>query len=353
MSRLRRDNEKLRKHVAKHTQENVEKLENEIDDTRRLADSFKSQFLSTQASLESTTEKLKLSEENVCHLNAKLEEANREIKARNEQIDQEKVAHSNSLKAAEKQFKEREQCLKEKAVSDLQQLRVESDDMISSVKQSHQEQLQRIEEEITRVKSSAEQEVEAVKISTDNLLRAKEVENENLIRQMRSECDAAVEKARIEREELMKKGKSMLVKERTDASLKLKLEREEHEKFVVGVKKTVEKYRADQATYEKRANSKIASYRRKFLAASSTVRELENTRAEYNEQIEDLEREKKNLVTENERLRRQIGSKKGSESDLQVQFDSLQREFNDLLAQNREIRENVRLIVTYFDYQDS
>ena len=116
----------------------------------------------------------------MCHLNAKLEEANREIKARNEQIDQEKVAHSNSLKAAEKQFKEREQCLKEKAVSDLQQLRVESDDMISSVKQSHQEQLQRIEEEITRVKSSAEQEVEAVKISTDNLLRAKEVENEKM-----------------------------------------------------------------------------------------------------------------------------------------------------------------------------
>jgi cell division protein ZapA len=79
--RLRNENDQLRTFAAKREGDSVDKLEQELEDTTRLSQRFKSQFLSTKGQLETTQADLKYSHSREAKLEKDLAEWTRQAKA--------------------------------------------------------------------------------------------------------------------------------------------------------------------------------------------------------------------------------------------------------------------------------
>lgn len=328
--------------MARHTQDAVEQLGEDLDDSRRLTESFKKQFLTTKNTLEATLSKLKASEVSNKKLHLDVKASHENISALTTQLKVEKEKAEGAQKAAAIELRAREEFLIKKASVDREKLEAITRGEMAEQAKDYERQIERSLAEVANIRKLATEELRKLQQSADNLLEAEQKKRGDLIRQIEGDHTEAMNTAKAEREDIVKKGKAMIVKERADASLKLKTEREDHEKFVRNVNVTLAKYRQDQTAYEEKVKNKIVSYKKKLHAASSRISKLQQSNDEYKQRIEVVEIEKHKCISDNERLRRQVGSKKGSASDLEIQFHALQREYADLMKQNRNLKENVR-----------
>ena len=84
MARLRNENMQLKAFAAKREDDSVQMLEERLDDTNRLADRFKEQFLTTKNKLEMTENKLQESQDHVTNLQTQV----KDITGRMEELGQ-------------------------------------------------------------------------------------------------------------------------------------------------------------------------------------------------------------------------------------------------------------------------
>eukprot|EP00536_Pseudo-nitzschia_multiseries_P001423 jgi/Psemu1/300765/fgenesh1_kg.18_\ len=136
----------------------------------------------------------------------------------------------------------------------------------------------------------------------------------------------------------MEKGKGMMkgIKEKKDNEIK-DLTDDIHflEKRIAGEEE--EKQRLGQ-----QFQTKIIEYKKKLQAASGRINTLSTDVDEFEDRVKLLEREKFKLREENDRYRRQLGGRSGSDTALQSQVETLQNEFKNAIEENRELKRKLQ-----------
>jgi len=136
-------------------------------------------------------------------------------------------------------------------------------------------------------------------------------------------------------------GKEMINDATEKADKRVREMEEECEKKVAEIRQETKKFRGQQEEYEARAKSKLSTYKHKLHITIGKQNQLMSENSDLQAKYKKLEREKKTLQEENDRFRRQIGTRLGGDSDVQKQFEKLQREFNLLLDENRKMKEQI------------
>ena len=311
--------------------------------------------------LENTQKDLKQAQQVVKHTQLEV----REGLVREQEL-KDKIAELNeAVGNLEKQIQE-ERRTAERAMAEKERY---FQDTAGSLIEKHQEEIETLEKKMSNV---LEEEGQAFKKSlataTQKMMSTEEKCNKTLA-EMRTQSNDTLqklrneEKARIEEmvknhtaevEQLNKsgkdqqvmlvaKGKAVLKEEQKNSKKLMEEAQADWEKKLLEASQTNQRFRQQQEEYERRARAKISAYKTKLHAANGKEKQLSAEAKEMQERHVKLERGFKKLRDENDRFRRQLGSRFGGENDIQKEFTKLQKEFNLILEENRKLKDKQEL----------
>eukprot|EP00557_Chaetoceros_sp_GSL56_P014731 CAMPEP_0176481868 /NCGR_PEP_ID=MMETSP0200_2-20121128/3065_1 /TAXON_ID=947934 /ORGANISM="Chaetoceros sp., Strain GSL56" /LENGTH=1065 /DNA_ID=CAMNT_0017878133 /DNA_START=24 /DNA_END=3221 /DNA_ORIENTATION=+ len=336
--RLRNENVRLRDFAAKREDDSVQRLEEKLEDAERLADKFKNLYLETKNSLEKTHRDLKISLTKEANLSKDLQELEEskqslERKLHEERIEAQKakIESTKQIYATKKQMteelnKEKDDLIKEWE-NKLKTERAEFEHRYKLLSDESDDKIQVLHE---RIEALRKQSVESLtKVEHEfNVQREKMMENH------KEEMNQILTKSDQEREKLIAHGKQLIQKKKEEADEKISdLERQLNE-----LSERHDDLITKQNEYETKVAEKIQSYKQRISIAEARIVEITKECDDIQAKCGKLEREKTNLQTENDRFRRQLGSRCLSGGS---QFEELQRNFNELLEDNRALKEKL------------
>uniref|UniRef100_A0A7S1ZBF5 Hook C-terminal domain-containing protein n=1 Tax=Ditylum brightwellii TaxID=49249 RepID=A0A7S1ZBF5_9STRA len=393
--RLRNENQRLKDFEQKRQQDSVQKLEESLDDTQKLSTKFKEKFLDTKQKLEDTClnlEKTQRTLEKTCTnlvasekhakkleddlhqetkikeeynqkfldtletletTNIKLQESiSREEKLSGEIQDwgqryvtleqsmkKERQAHQKQTLDTECKHQTEKRNLIEKSRMDIKELEQRHNKAIDEEKLERKKRLEQSALQLRELEERSQKDLSAlreqtsktVRISRDNAQkRIEDTEHEHKVKMAQLS-----QKFENEREQLIAKGKAMLQKHKQESIEKLEYQQDQHKKKIDAMAEAYTKFKQDHDVYESQARSKISQYKHKLHVATGCQNSLNIEIDELRETKQKVERERNNLQKENERYRRQLGSRFGQDSAVQSQFDALQTEYKVLVEENR------------------
>ena len=334
--RLRSENARLNTFAAKREDDSVQRLEESCDDAKRLADKFKEQFLATKKSLDSTQKDLLASITKESDLQQRIEEVQvlkqnleavlqeERIVAQKAKLEATKTLHSTKKELTEQCKIEKDQLMKEwkdkleeqRALfgENYEQLSIESkeniddlQDRLADLRQQSVLSLQKMEQEFTNKSNGIK----------------KEHEEDTSSLKLKNEKDRA---------KLIEHGKQLIQKKKEEANAKIEGLKEQVEKLNEGREQLLEA----QKEFEKKVAAKIQSYKQRLTLSEARAEETAKECDDIQTKCKKLEREKTNIQSENDRFRRQLGGRFGTDKG---QYEELQRNYNDLLEENRSLKE--------------
>lgn len=343
--RLRNENSTLREFASKREDDSVQMLEENLDDKNRLAARFREQFLQTKSKLESTHETLVQSVLREEKLQEEVAALNETVRALEVKIQEERRAHQKMSMDAERAFQAAKRSLIDKSRENAERREREMSVTLEEERRVAKEKLARAAEEKSEAEDRSTKALAELRIQSSQALRAVREKEQTRLEQQdqdyKSRIEQLTQEAFGERSKLMATGNGMINEAKEEAEKKVKEMEEQCEKKISDMEAKTQKFRGAQEQYEARAKSKLSTYKHKIHVMSGKQNQLAVENGEIQEKYKKLEREKKTLQEENDRFRRQIGTRLGGDSDVQKQFEKLQREFNLLLEENRKMKDNM------------
>lgn len=336
--RLRNENSRLKEFAAKREDDSVQRLEESADDANRLADKFKEHYRATKSTLETTKRDLlaTLKREQQLEKNiADTEELNKELK---QNLQDERIASkktkldaTRTLRAAKKDLSDQARSEKNQIVqeweSKLEQLRIASEEKYSVLVTESKQNESSLNKVITQLRDQSVESLQRIEKEFSEKTVAMEKGNQEEIGRINMKNEE-------ERAKLIDHGKQLMKKKKEEADTRIKtLERE-----IDGMKERHEQLLEAQKEFEKKVNAKFQVYKQKLALSVARVEETAREFDDQNTTLKKLKREKSSLQSENDRLRRQLGGRFGSDRG---QYEELQRNYNDLLAENRALKEKM------------
>lgn len=173
--------------------------------------------------------------------------------------------------------------------------------------------------------------------SSKTLRAAKELAQSQLDEMERSKEKLTEEKA-SEIEAMMTKGKTML-KQYKAKNTELKRQITERYEVQLREKSTeLERFKELQQKYEKAATSKITKRDRQIAVLESRNQEYLRVKEELEGRVQKAERSSKDLAGDNDRLRRQLGSRFGNSGASHNQLEELTSVCNSLREENKRLK---------------
>jgi chromosome segregation ATPase len=274
---------KMLKHEVAKLQDKQQDLERGLEDERRnTSEAMKESVQSLDATREVLNAKAQKELEEVQHnMNQLLEDERRAKRNADE-------AYKKKLHQMREELEEQTAEIKKKASIDLQESKKAADDRNERLRKEY-------EEKISNIKTSSEQ----------------------------------------ENDQLLSKGKGML----KDAQAKVKEELDELRDVFAALEEQLSDERKEKDNIAHQYKTKVAEYKKKLQFTTSRINSLSTDSDELEEKFKVLEREKFKLQEENERYRRQLGGRFGSDSKVQNQLEKVQKEFKNAIEEIQELRQ--------------
>uniref|UniRef100_A0A7S3V7Q8 Hook C-terminal domain-containing protein n=1 Tax=Chaetoceros debilis TaxID=122233 RepID=A0A7S3V7Q8_9STRA len=336
--RLRNENARLKVFAAKREDDSVQRLEEKLDDAIRLSAKFKEQFLATKKTLDSTQNQLGASlqreqelEQNLSELESIKHDLETSLQQERLAAQKSKLDASRTLQKTKKELQEQARVGKE-LLSTEWEARYEEDQMKADSKYSKVLKESQEKEDVLKKQLEELQEESTAALIQSELDYADKVETIEAKHQESVENIEA--KSKEDHDNLMSQGKQLIQRKKEEATRKIESLTEDLNKL----KKEREVMHAKQKEFEEKVASKVKSYKQKLNAAITESEDSSKECDDLQTLKGKLEREKADLQGENDRLRRQLGSRMGSNEG---QFEELQREYNVLLEENRAFKEKV------------
>lgn len=345
MESLRNENARLKAFAAQREDDSVQKLEESLDDNQRLAQRYKEQFLATKNDLSEAQQALRDSMLREEQLKLDIAALNNDVSNLNNELKDEKLAHQKSLVDAERTLQETKQALIDKARVDMENLETKMNTLLEEEENRCKEALEKAEEEKRSIEEQSSSALAELKESTSATLKSAQEESEQRIVDLEEQHKLAMEEtctqAKEEREKLVAKGKNMIRDLKAKAAEEMAAKEEEHTTEKDEIRQMCAQFTEEQKEYEEKARAKITQYKQKLQVANGRQAELIQEAEELQDRIKKLEREKMTLTGDNDRYRRMLGSRHGSDSGTQMQFETLQQEFNAMLAENKGLKKKI------------
>lgn len=345
--RLRNQNKQLNEYASKRTDDNVDKLEDNLDDAERLAKKFRSQFLTVKTHLESTQRALAESRTRENDLNEKLDNLRKEIKDLEKKLFAEQT---NGIQAAKDSKQKLEQTIayleKENAsqvkeqhgklTKIIQYNQEAADKAIQQEKIENQEMMVNKNKQLGALRSSSDAKIQKITVTLQAEIKRKQEENDAAL-------EASKAEAKKDREKLIEMGKNMLEKAKTEEQRGINELTNKHKEVVADMKKSIAKYRAQMKEYDDQVKAKLCTYKHKLHVSNGVQNQLKQDCEDKDDQIKKLERELYTAKEEYELFRRHMGNKLGAESTTRNQLESLQAEYNSLLEEHIALKKRESL----------
>ena len=342
---LRNENARLKAFAAQREDDPVQKLEESLDDNQRLAQRYKEQFLATKNELSEAQQALRDSMLREEQLKLEITTLNNGISNLQNELKDEKVAHQKALIDAERTLQDTKQGLIEKAREDINNIETKMNSLLKDEQIRCKEAIEKAEDEKRSIEEQSSNALEELEESSAAALKAAQDEAEqrigNLEMQHASALEEAAAQAQEEQEKLVAKGKHMIRDVKAKAAEEMAAKEEAHTAEKDEIRQMCAQFTEEQKEYEEKARAKITQYKQKLQVANGRQAELMQEAEELQDRLKKLEREKMTLTGDNDRYRRMLGSRYGSDSGTQMQFETLQQEFNDVLEENKGLKKKL------------
>lgn len=340
---LRNEYARLKEFESKREVDSVQRLEESCDDAKRLSERYKEQFLQTKSDLEDTKQLLCESEAREAKLRAEVDELTKCNKDLVEEMKDERLKAHKAALDAERNFQNEKKSLIDKGHQDLLDMEERLTQKIEAERKQHKEKMDRAEAQRIEIENNLSEQLTALREQSSKTLRLTKEMGQKSLDELEQSKQAEIERVLKEKsdeiEALMTKGKAIVRESRQKAKDLQRKITEEYEVNVRSLEEELEQVKGIQLNYEKAATAKIVKRDQQINVLEA--RYVESTRAitDLEDKVKKAERSSKELVGENDRLRRQLGSRYGSDDGSQNQIDELTSICKALKDENRRLKE--------------
>ncbi|EJK73739.1 hypothetical protein THAOC_04619 [Thalassiosira oceanica] len=335
---LRSEYSRLKEFESKREVDAVQRLEETLDDTKRLADRYKEQFFHHKSELENAQGLFRESEAREARLTEELAELTGKYKKQGADMKEERLKAHKAALDAERAYQNEKKSLIEKSRQDAQILEAKMTQKLGDERQVHAEKMKRAELQRNEIENNFQLQMSNLREQASKTLRtAKELAQSQLNEMERSKEKLTEEKA-SEIEALMTKGKTMLKQYKAKNT---ELKRQITERFEVQLQEKsneLERLTELQQKYEKAATAKIAKRDKQIAVLESRNQEYLRVNDELEGRVHRAERSSKDLAGDNDRLRRQLGSRYGNSGASHNQLEELTSVCNSLREENKRLK---------------
>ncbi|KAL7455405.1 hypothetical protein ACHAWC_006947 [Mediolabrus comicus] len=341
---LRCEYARLKEFESKREVDSVQRLEESYDDAKRLSERFKEQFLRTKSELEDTQQLLSESIAREEKLQEEVKDWSQKYNELDEEMKEEMLRAKNAAVDAEREYQNEKNSLIEKSCRELTELEKKMTATLETERTQHKTVLDQVEARRIEDETRLSNELTELREQSAATLRTVREEAQQRVDELEQSKQQEVERIEKEKDDqieaLTNKGKSMIRESRAKAKALQKKISEEFEVEIESLKQEREKMISIQGEYEKAASAKIAKRDQQIKLFDTKLQESARANEELEERAKKAERSKRELMTDNDRLRRQLGSRFGPGSESEKQLEELMSVCNSLREENRRLKEN-------------
>ena len=169
----------------------------------------------------------------------------------------------------------------------------------------------------------------------------------------KSKLAIQIKEAVEERENLVEKGKNMIKEIKSEYKNKIHETINFYKGKMSNKNEEQAKFLEDQKVYEEKAKALISKYKQKLSVAQEQQNDTSTKYDALYVSMKKLEKEKMTLKGENEKIKKQISGRYGSDSNSNNELSMLQKEFNILLEENRRLKQDKASEVNFSTYLDN
>ena len=343
---LRSEYVRLKDFEAKREVDAVQRLEESYDDSQRLVERYKGQYFTTKSTLEDTQSLLHESMTREANLQSKVDELLTQINVLDVEMKEERLkAHKTALEV-ERNYQNEKKELITKSRQELKDMEDRLLTKLDNERKQHKEKLDRAESQRVEMENNLSAQLVELREQSATTLRSTKEMGQKLLKDMEQSKQAEITKIlqdkTTEIEALMTKGKGMIRESRQKAKTLQAQITNEYEVKIKNLEHSLESIRNIQVEYETTATTKIEKRDQQLLLLDAKVREASATNSQLQDKVQKVERSNKDLVTDNDRLRRQLGSRfgpTGGGGTLQNQLDELLSVCQSLQDENRQLKD--------------
>jgi myosin heavy subunit len=340
---LRSEYARLKEFESKREVDSVQRLEESYDDAKRLSERFKDQFFQTKSELEDTQQQLCESEARGAKLKGEVEKLEKKIKELDDEMKEERLKSHKAALDAERNFQNEKKNLINKGRQDLNDLEEKLTLKIEAERKQHKEKIDRAEVQRIEIENNLSEQLTALREHSSKTLRSTKELGQKMLGELEQSKKAEVEKLSKDKadeiEALITKGKGMIRESRQKAkALQLKIT-EEYEVKISSLEESLEKVKSIQEEYEQKATAKISKRDHQIKLLEARNRESITANSQLEDKVKKAERSSKELAGENDRLRRQLGSRFGPGGSSQNHLEDLTSVCKSLQEENRRLKE--------------
>jgi hypothetical protein len=343
---LRSEYVRLKDFEAKREVDAVQRLEESYDDAQRLVERYKEQYFTTKSTLEDTQSLLHESMTREGNLQSKVEELLTQINVLDVEMKEERLKAQKTALEVERNYQNEKKEIITKGRQELKDMEDKLLTKLDNERKQHKEKLDRVESQRIEMENYLSAQLVEVREQSATILRSTKEMGQKLLNDMeqskQDEITKILQDKTTEIDALMTKGKAMIRESRQKAkTLQLQITNE-YEVKIKSLEQSLESIRTIQVEYESTATTKIEKRDQQLLVLDAKVREASATNSQLVDKVHKLERSNKDLVSDNDRLRRQLGSRfgpTGGGGASQNQLDELLSVCQSLQDENRQLKE--------------
>ena len=310
---MRSEYARLKEFESKREVDSVQRLEESCDDAKRLSERFKEQLFQTKSELEDTQQLLRESEAREAKLKVEIDDLTKKNKGLENEMKEERLKHHKAALDAERTFQNEKKSLIDKGRESLQELEDKLTLKIESERKQHKAKMDRVEAQRVEIENNLQMQLTTLRDSSSKILRTTkeqaQKDMDELEQNKQAEVDKVLKDKADEIEALTTKGKNMIRESKRKAKELQRQITEEYEVKISSLEEELDKVKSIQEEYEEKATAKITKRDHQIQFLQSKDSEKSRTISELEDKVRKAERKSKDLAGDNDRLRRQLGSR--------------------------------------------
>jgi chromosome segregation ATPase len=316
----------------------IKEIENKLEEEKEFVVKVRNDLRQTQEALneaESSLGAAQHREKMLQHKNTMLEDQERELQA---EIEAESKKVDHEIQEAAKSLEATREVLNSKAAKDMQELQSHMNQLLEDERRAKRQAEEAGQEKIKKLQEDLNHEITLIQNNAAGDNEAAQRVATERFETMKHEYDEKITKVKQEADEestkLVRKGKGML----KEIKAKQQEETDQLNEEIHGLQEKYSVVKNEKESVTKQFKAKAGEYKKKLQFASGRVSRLTAESDEFEGRITGLEREKYKLREENDRYRRQLGGRFGSDSNGQNQLETLQKELKNACDEIRELK---------------
>lgn len=301
-------------------------------------DSTKESLAAMQVTLGSFQHREKMLKHDITKLKDKNQQMETELaKARQEMED--------AVEESSKSVESIRELLMAKSQKELEEVQQNMNQLLEDERKAkrHVDELYR--EQISQIRQKHEQQLERIQQDGKETIEKHQKEHELEIHRMKGEHEDRMvdlkKTAQEEKSKFMEQGKGML-KEHKETIQNLTDDVAFLEGKILELEEEKKKQKDSNERVGKQFQHKMVEYKKKLHDAAARNKALSSNLDDADDKIKLLTREKFKLSEENDRYRRQLGGRTGTDSVLQSQLEAVQKELHDADEENKELKRKIQ-----------